>query len=67
MATLTITVTMVTEDELDDSMALLEHQIAEALGWIGDVETVDIALDEPSALDDELTEMFEHDDEGEQG
>ena len=70
MPTLTITVTMDTDDEIDDSMAILESQVAEALGFLGDVQTCDVCIDDDRPrdpddeaslddLDDQLTAWFE--------
>lgn len=74
MPTLTLTVGIETDDELDDSMAILEQQIAEALGFLGEVQTCDICMeDEPripvpaddsaegSEMDEQLTALFESD------
>ena len=68
MATFTITVTVDTDDEIDDSMAILESQVAEALGFLGDVQTCDVCIDDDrprdpddESLDDQLTAMFEAD------
>ena len=44
MPILTLTVTMDVESNLDDSMAILEQQVSEALGWLGEVQTCDIEV-----------------------
>lgn len=73
MPTITVTVVLQTDDELDDSMAMLERQVAESLGWLGEVETVDAVLeDEPGTspdstgysrdLDEQLSAMFDNED-----
>ena len=70
MPTMTITVNIDTDDEIDDSMAILESQVAEALGFLGEVQTCDVCVDDDrprdsddeSSLDAQLTAMFEADD-----
>lgn len=60
MPTLTITVVMTTEDTFeDDLMSVLENQVAEALGGLGDVETVDIEIDEADTFTDDDLELDE--------
>lgn len=44
--TLTITTVIRIDDEMDDAMAILEQQISEALGFIGEVQTCDVSVDE---------------------
>ena len=68
MPTMTITVNIDTDDEIDDSMAILESQVAEALGFLGEVQTCDVCVDDDrprdpddESLDDQLTAMFEAD------
>lgn len=66
MQILTITVTMLMDDEMDDSLAILESQVAEALGFIGDVQTCDIYAGEPEKIsdaDERLSDMFDEDDD----
>ena len=53
MPILTLTVTMDVESDLDDSMAILEQQVSEALGWLGEVQTCDMDIDDsPSSSPD---------------
>ena len=65
---ITLTVVIDTDDEIDDSMAILESQVAEALGFLGEVQTCDVCVDDDrprdpndESLDDQLTAMFEAD------
>ena len=60
---LTISVTVRTEDDLDDFMGLLESQIAEALGFVGDVQTCDISVEDED-FDDENEDLESEDDDG---
>ena len=46
MPTLTINVVIQTDDELDDALAILEQQISEALGFIGEVQTCDVVVED---------------------
>ena len=64
---------MESDNEIDDSMGILESRVAEALGFLGDVQTCDVCLDDDrprdpdlndhqnALLNDKLTAMFEAD------